>query len=97
MPALEFHPDVTFEIQESYLWYDSKSKGLGDDFLNELESAFLSIQDMPETWPVYSKFFRRYLLSKFPYGIIYKAKSNHIFIIAVMHLSRKPGYWQTRI
>ncbi len=97
MPSLEFHPDISQEVREGYLWYESKSVGLGEDFLNELESAFNIILELPDTWPIISSSFRRYLLKRFPYGVIYKVEKNRIYIVAVMHLSRKPYYWLSRI
>ena len=96
MPSLVFHPDISREIREGYLWYESKSAGLGEDFLNELESAFNLVLELPDTWPIISNSFRRYLLKRFPYGVIYKIDKDQIFIVAVMHLSRKPGYWRKR-
>ena len=96
MPSLEFHPDIYHEVREGYRWYESKSTGLGEDFLNELESALNLILELPDTWPVLSKSFRRYLLKRFPYGVIYKINKDRIFIVAVMHLSREPGYWRKR-
>jgi hypothetical protein len=30
--SLEFHPEVKFEIKESYQWYESQCIGLGDIF-----------------------------------------------------------------
>ena len=96
MPSLEFHPDIYHEVREGYRWYESKSTGLGEDFLNELESALNLILELPDTWPLLSKSFRRYLLKRFPYGVIYKINKDRIFIVAVMHLSREPGYWRKR-
>lgn len=37
---LVFHPDVESEISSSYHWYQEQAKGLGDDFLTELESSY---------------------------------------------------------
>jgi hypothetical protein len=33
---------------------------------------------------------------KFPYLLIYKVKEDCIFILAVAHGKRKPGYWESR-
>ena len=52
MPSLEFHPDISQEVREGYLWYESKTVGLGEDFLNELESAFNIILELPGTWHI---------------------------------------------
>ena len=97
MLKLIFHPDIQHEIKENYQWYESKSQGLGEDFITELESAFRLIMEIPDTWPLISSNFRRYLLNRFPFGVIYQVKKNEIYIVAVMHLSRKPGYWRKRI
>lgn len=97
MPRLIFHPDIHQEIKESFRWYESKSAGLGEAFIAELESAFRIIMEMPNTWPMISRNFRRYLLNRFPFGVIYHIKKNEIYVIAVMHLSRNPNYWEQRI
>ena len=97
MQNIIFHPDVHIEIQNAYTWYEPQSDGLGSDFINELESAYISIKQMPHAWPSLSKSIHRYILKKFPYGILYSIKDENIFIIAVMHLHRKPGYWEKRI
>jgi len=96
MPSLRFHPDVAKDLKSSYLWYQSQAQGLGDDFLNELETAYNAIQELPTTWPLFQHGFRRYLLSRFPFSIIYKEHLEFIYIVAVMHNSRKPGYWVKR-
>ena len=74
-----------------------QATGLGDDFIAELEVAYDAIVELPETWPKFQKGFRRYLLARFPFSIIYKDTNENIFIVAVMHNSRKPGYWLSRI
>jgi len=37
---------------------------------------------------------RRCLVHRFPYGIIYAIENDTIYIAAVMHLRREPGYWE---
>ncbi len=96
MPKLVFHPDTALEIKASYEWYQNQAEGLGDDFLTELESAFDAIAELPNTWPKFTKNCRRFLLSRFPFSVICRAKNNSIFVIAIMHNSKKPGYWEER-
>jgi hypothetical protein len=96
MPKLFFHPDVSHEIKKSYIWYQEKAEGLGDNFLDELETAYQTIIELPSTWPKFQKGFRRYLLTSFPFSIIYKYEGEKIFVVAVMHNSKKPGYWKKR-
>jgi len=94
---LVFHPDVALEIKASYNWYQEKAFGLGEDFLNELEPAYQAIIEFPKTWPMFQNGFRRFLLSRFPFYIIYRERDNIIYVVAVMHNSRKPGYWLERL
>ena len=97
MLELRFHPDVAIEIKTSHKWYQNQAMGLGEDFLSELESAYQTIQELPNTWPKFENNFRRFLLSKFPFSVIYKANVESVFVVAVMHNSRKPGYWNERM
>ena len=62
----------------------------------DLYSAFEQIQQHPTVWRILKGRFRRYLLQRFPYGIIYAVEGKVIYIAAVMHLKRKPGYWVSR-
>lgn len=96
MLELLFHPDVAVEVKASYDWYQEKATGLGDDFIAEPESAYTAITELPGTWPKFHKGFRRFLLTRFPFSVIYKVTDSHIVIVAVMHNSRKPGYWLVR-
>lgn len=96
MLEIEFHPDVAKEIKSSYQWYQNKAEGLGEDFLSELETGYQAIRELPNTWPKFERGFRRFLLSKFPFSIIYQSNEEVVFIVAIMHNSREPGYWIKR-
>ena len=74
MPELIFHPNVAIEVKASYQWYQEQANGLGQDFIHELESAYEAIEELPETWPKFQGGFRRFLLSKFPFSVIYSSK-----------------------
>ena len=45
MPELRFHPEIASEVKASYLWYQEQANGLGDDFLDELESSYQAISE----------------------------------------------------
>lgn len=97
MPKLLFHPDVQKEVVGSFVWYESQAYGLGQDFITELEKSYQAILELPDVWPIFRKGFRRYLLARFPFAILYRQIDDIIYILAVMHQSRKPNYWVTRI
>ncbi len=97
MKNLEFHPDIADDLRGSYQWYERQSEGLGYELLDEIESSYEAIIDFPEAWSPFLYGFRRYLLSRFPYSIIYKIEEKMIYIIAIMHNSRKPNFWLERL
>jgi plasmid stabilization system protein ParE len=77
-------------------YYEAQEPGLGDAFLDDIEQALSSIQQFPQLWSVYNGEYRRYLLKRFPYGLVYRIDEARILIVAVAHLHRKPGYWKDR-
>ena len=96
MKPVVIHPEAKREMIASALFYDERSPGLGGLFLDEVESGFPRIVERPEAWTVLSSPNRRLLLPEFPFGIIYRNESDRIYVLAIMHLRREPGYWKGR-
>lgn len=94
---IDFLPEADQEMLEAARYYQSLSSGLGDDYLAEVEHAVQSIALSPQTWPVLEGDFRRRLVKRFRFGVIYRIELDLIVIIAVAHLRKKPGYWKKRI
>lgn len=97
MKSIAFHPDVSRDIHGSYKWYEKELDGLGLQFISELENGFDAVSYAPSTWPIFEYGFRRYILARFPFSVIYKEEENEVFIVAVMHNSRNPEYWKERV
>ncbi len=85
------------ELDQAIEYYNFELKGLGKIFLEEVLSALDRIGSFPDAWGKCSKRTRRCLTRRFPYGIIYQIRDDHILIIAVSNLHRKPDYWQERV
>ena len=97
MKAVLFHPEAEEEMIASAVFYETRSKGLGHKFLNEIARSLDLISSAPKTWPVFSDDIRRFLLQRFPFGLLYEIHDDYIYIIAVMHLHREPFYWKSRL
>lgn len=91
-----FHPDAENEFLEAIDYYEKRSEGLGLDFSMEVFHTINRILAYPKAWPKLDTNIHRSLVTRFPYGILYNIDRNRIFILAVMHLNRKPGYWKQR-
>lgn len=95
--SFSFHPEAEAEFGAAVEWYEERSIGLGLDFATEIRQAILRAESMPFAWMRIEGDIRRVLAHRFPYGILYVPDGDHLYIVAVMHLSRKPGYWQDRL
>ncbi len=78
-------------------YYEDCQHGLGRRFRLFVESAVQKIVESPFIYRILKAPFRRYLLPKFPYSIVYSIEPDHIRIIAIAHNKRKPGYWSNRV
>lgn len=92
-----FLPDAFSEFEEAVSYYDQHGLGLGDEFTEEVYDTISRILHTPETWPQYFMTTRRCLMHRFPYGVIYQAREDHIIITAVAHCRREPFYWKERL
>ena len=96
MKLVEFHPDAAEEARDAVAYYEGMRPGLGDDFRAELEAALVRIQQSPQMYAVESGAVRLCPLHRFPFSIYYEELADRIWIAAVGHQSRRPGYWMRR-
>lgn len=93
---IKFHSEARKEFFEASEYYEEQVIGLGEDFIDEVEKVLDVIEQQPSSGTKMTKSERRFLLSRFPFGIIYSVEDDLITIFAVMNLKRKPGYWKSR-
>ena len=89
-------PPAEEEMTEAALFYEAANAGLGDDFLDDIQHAIDTIREHPELGPAVASGFRRMLVRRFPFSIIYAVEPGQVVIVAVAHQRRKPGYWKGR-
>jgi hypothetical protein len=90
------HPEADQELEGAALWYEQRHPGLGDDFIDEFEHTLRRIVAEPERWRVLRGDNRKLNFHRFPYAIVYSVRPDTIHLKAVMHLHRRPFYWQHR-
>lgn len=91
-----FHEIAEKELFDAIEYYEECQSGLGLRFSEEVFASIERTCEHPYAWTCIDTQTRRCLTSKFPYGILYRIVNDHIRIMAVMHLHRKPSYWQNR-
>ncbi|MEX2534497.1 MAG: type II toxin-antitoxin system RelE/ParE family toxin [Trueperaceae bacterium] len=94
---VRLRPEAERDIWEAALWYEQQLPRLGHDFLDELLVALSAMADAPLMYPLVHRETRRQLMKRFPFGIYYRVEDSLIVVLAVMHGSRDPNRWKTRI
>jgi len=94
---VEFHPEAQDEFISAAQFYESHTVGLGLDFILTVQRAYNRLLEFPAAGPPFGRRLRRLLVPKFPYGLLYRVEPEHVYIVAVMHLHRRPGYWRSRL
>ena len=89
-------PPAEEEMIEAALFYEAAAAGLGDDFLDDVQHAIDSVREHPELGANVALGFRRILVRRFPFSIIYATEPSHIVVVAVAHQRRAPEYWKGR-
>src|SRR5579862_9487314 len=85
------------EFADAELRYDEACEGLGSEFYEAVVKGIAEIAQYPLRWPREQINVRRFLVKRFPYRIIYQIRKNEVVVVAIMHASRRPGYWQYRV
>ena len=96
MIKIEFHPEAEEELSEAKSWYRERSKLAARAFATEIAYSVRQIAAAPNRWPETQPGERRFVLTRFPFSILYRVKTDVVFITAVAHQKRRPGYWRDR-
>ncbi|CAA9200881.1 hypothetical protein FLACOL7796_03496 [Flavobacterium collinsii] len=79
------------EIDKTIEFYESRSKGLGKQFLSYLKTSLQVLKTHPELFQIKKEpGYRELTLVKFPFVIIYEIIGNEVIIYSVFHTSRNP-------
>jgi len=101
MATYGFHSEAAEEYLAATQYYlDHASPFVATAFVAEVEAAIETLLASPTTWAVIEEpQICRYLLTRFPYSIYYRWEPDRdrVSIYAVMHSSRRPGYWRERL
>lgn len=97
MIKIDFLAPAEAEFVDAIVYYNMQSEGLGFEFAAEVKRTLERIIQYPEAWFNLSKRTRRCRTNRFPYGVIYQVREETLLIIGVMHLSRNPQTWKSRL
>ncbi|NTW17318.1 MAG: type II toxin-antitoxin system RelE/ParE family toxin [Syntrophaceae bacterium] len=94
---LRFVPEVEEDVINGYIWYESKSKGLGEEFLRIFYACANEISWNPLLYPKVYQEFRRRLLRRFPYAIYFTIEDSQITVFGLFHCARNPQITKSKL
>lgn len=89
-------PEAAAEYEQIYRHYEIMGAWHALNFERQFARTWDLIDSWPQMYPAVVEHpgYRRALLSKFPYFVYYREVSPAVReIVAVVHTSRRPGYW----
>jgi len=92
---LAFLPEAELELDNAIAGYADLGTSSGG-FLEEADRVLAQISRFPCSGPEFGHI-RRCLFHGYPYAVIYRVFPEFILVISVMHTSRRPGYWRSRV
>mgnify|MGYP001593014883 CR=1 FL=1 len=95
--SLSFLPEVEEDAVFAYVWYEEKSKGLGEEFLRAFYATAAEIVRTPNLYPRIHKNFHRKLLKRFPYAVYFLIESETVIVYGLFHCARNPYLIQEKI
>ncbi len=97
MKPQSFDAEAVTEFDEAAKYYEAQTEGVGVRFRNEVRQALDRVAANPALYRrVGRTALRKCKVRDFPYFVYFLERPTYIWIAAVAHASRRPGYWRGR-
>lgn len=95
---IEYHDLVDLDLLDAWTWYENREAGLGDRFLDAVESTVTRASKRPNTGtPIVRDdtdevIERKVATTDFPYAVRYRVIGDRFVVMAVLHQHRHPDF-----
>jgi len=94
---VRLRPEAEQDLADAARWYEEQRPGLGQEFLDQVLATFSAIAERPLASTAVFGSIRRALLHRFPFGVFYLVDGDGVVVIGVLHGSRHPRRWKSRL
>ena len=98
MKPLLISEPASLELAEAVRWHEERRPGWGGRLFDAVAGTLALIESHPEIGsPRRGRLPARQLKVRgFPYLVAYRVRSDDLYVVAIAHTSRRPGYWKYR-
>ena len=97
MKHVVYHRLAASELILASVFYENCRPFLGERFLAAIDFTRDKIVENPDRGRPESLGLRSLKVRRFPFRLFYDEQPGRLWIVAVAHLARKPGYWVRRL
>ena len=99
---VRFAPEAEVDLDDAVRWYERQRAGLGLALVAEVNEVVSGIERWPQLGALVPDVetaitSRRIPVRRFPYYVVWVVIDDLIYIVAVAHNRRRPGYWTQRV
>lgn len=94
---VDFHPHARAELREQIQFYAARAGGIARGLRDEVQAVLDLLADLPLAGQEQRSGVRGIPIRRYPLTILYRAESSRIYVLAVAHQRREPGYWLERL
>ncbi len=97
MKRVVYHRLAASELIQAGVFYEKRRPWLGTVFLTAADAARDKIRENPARGRLEVAGLRSLKVRRFPYRLFYVEQPERLWIVAVAHLARRPGYRRRRV
>jgi toxin ParE1/3/4 len=98
--VVKLHPEARIELQASVSFYRERAgEPWASRFKERVAEGLKAIAANPERYPPVPDMpgVQKFRLKQFPFSLLYINRGDSLWVVAIAHGSRKPGYWKQRV
>jgi len=84
------------DADDAKQYYERCDPGLGSEFVRSLDECISRICEDPRQYRIVKDPFRKTLMRRFPFQVVYEEREDSLWILAVYHSKRDPRHLAKR-
>ncbi len=93
---VRYHPLFECDVREAARWYNRRSAGLGDAFVDVVRQCTADVIANPERFARSPAGCRYIRLPRFPYVLLFDLVGDELLILSALHTARSMEKWRER-